>query len=140
MKQFLLTTSLILLCNASFGEIYKWVDDQGKAHFSDRKPESARAEKIEVKVNTYTHVTYAASLYDVGRKVVMYSTDWCGYCKKARGYFRKNHIRFTDYDIEKDVDASKRYKKLGASGVPVILVGKKRMNGFSEKGFERIYR
>ena len=28
---------------------------------------------------------------------------------------------------------------LGATGVPVILVGKKRMNGFSVKGFQRIY-
>lgn len=28
---------------------------------------------------------------------------------------------------------------LGATGVPVILVGKMRMNGFSVKGFQRIY-
>ena len=33
----------------------------------------------------------------------------------------------------------KRYKEMGATGVPVILVGNKRMNGFSEDGFESIY-
>jgi hypothetical protein len=28
---------------------------------------------------------------------------------------------------------------MGATGVPVILVAKQRMNGFSEAGFEKIY-
>jgi len=140
MQTFFLTISLLLLIQPSYGEIYKWVDAQGNVHFGDRKPEDASAERIEVKVNTYTHVTYDKSIYDVGRKVVMYSTDWCGYCKKARNYFKKNHIAFTDYDIEKDSEAHKRYKKLGATGVPVILVGNKRMNGFSENSFERIYK
>ena len=69
----------------------------------------------------------------------MYSTDWCGYCKKARKYFGRNGISFTDYDIEKDAEARKRYQEIGAAGVPVILVGNKRMNGFSEGAFERIY-
>ncbi|WP_198147347.1 glutaredoxin family protein [Gilvimarinus polysaccharolyticus] len=33
-------------------------------------------------------------------RVVMYAS-WCGYCKKARRYFRANNIPFTEYDIEK---------------------------------------
>ncbi|MCW8982835.1 MAG: hypothetical protein OQK13_02220 [Gammaproteobacteria bacterium] len=74
------------------------------------------------------------------RRVVMYSTEWCGYCKKARKYFNKNSIRFADYDIEKDPVAAKEHKDMGATGVPVILVGNERMNGFSQKGFERIYK
>jgi len=49
-------------------------------------------------------------------------------------------IRFTEYDIEKSSKGKRLYKNLGARGVPVILVGKKRMNGFSEAGFEKIYR
>lgn len=70
----------------------------------------------------------------------MYSTSWCGYCKKAKQYFKKNNITFTEYNIEKNAKAKREYKKMGATGVPVILVGKKRMNGFSQKGFEAIYR
>ena len=69
----------------------------------------------------------------------MYSTDWCHYCKKARQYFKKNNIAYTEYDIDKNKKAKRRYKEMGATGVPVILVGKKRMNGFNQKGFERIY-
>ncbi len=70
----------------------------------------------------------------------MYSTEWCGYGKNARNYSKKNNIAFTEYDIEKKAEAKKRYKKLGATGVPVIVIGNKRMHGFSEQGFERIYK
>lgn len=70
----------------------------------------------------------------------MYSTQSCGYCKKAKKYFKKNNIEFTNYDINKDAKAKRRHEKMGATGVPVILVGDKRLNGFSESGFKRIYK
>jgi len=139
MKIIILTISLLLSVSLSWAEVYKWVDANGKVYFSDQKPASTEAEVIKLDVVTYTEVTYANSNADVGVKVVMYSTDWCGYCKKARKYFRANNIPFIEYDIEKDGKAKRRYKEMGARGVPVILVGKKRMNGFSEGGFERIY-
>ncbi|MCP4044143.1 MAG: DUF4124 domain-containing protein [Gammaproteobacteria bacterium] len=140
MKIFLFVITLAAFANNSYAEIYKWVDDQGKVHFSGRKPANHDAEPIKLRINTYTSITYAVSKIDHGQKVVMYSTSWCAYCKKAKQYFKKNNIKFTEYDIEENARARKRYKKLGATGVPVIVVGQKRMNGFSIKGFERIYR
>jgi len=139
MKIVILTMSLLLSVNLANAEVYKWVDANGKVYFSDQKPESTRVEVIKLDVVTYTQVTFAGSNADVGVEVVMYSTAWCGYCKKARKYFKANNISFTEYDIEKDARAKKRHREMGARGVPVILVGKKRMNGFSEQGFERIY-
>jgi glutaredoxin len=131
---------LFLFAGFSHAEVYKWIDLNGKIQFSDKKPERIKAEELKLKVNTYTNVTFDDSVFDVGPKVVMYSTNWCHYCKKARQYFNKNNIAYTEYDIDKNKKAKRRYKKMGATGVPVILVGKKRMNGFNKKGFERIYR
>lgn len=136
------TLALLLFIFASalvHGEIYKWVDEQGKVHFSDKKPDAGPVEKVDVRVNTYTNVTFDISIFDSGDKVVMYSTSWCGYCKKARNYFRQNGIRFTEYDIEKNQTANREYDQMGAKGVPVILVGNQRMNGFNEQGFKRLY-
>ncbi len=42
----------------------------------------------------------------------MYSTVWCGFCKKAREYFVANRIPFVEYDVDKDIQAMRRYKKL----------------------------
>jgi len=137
---------LFIGINNTNAEVYRWIDSDGKVQFSDQKPENRQVEQLYLEVNTYTNVTYDDSIFDTNvsggrnKRVVMYSTTWCGYCKKARQYFEKKSIPYTEYDIDKDKRAKKQYNKMGATGVPVILVGKKRMNGFSASGFERIYR
>ncbi len=140
MKFILLIASLLFFTNAVHCEIYKWTDEEGKVHFGDKKPRKIKVEKIKLKINSYASVTYDTSMFDSGRNVIIYTTQRCGYCKKAKKYFKNNNIAYTEYDIEKDARAKKRYKEMGATGVPVILVGKKRMNGFSVAGFERIYK
>lgn len=132
--------TVLLSTGTASADIFRWTDDNGKVHFSDRPPAEQQTEKVEVRVNTYESVSYDTSIFDTGKKVVMYSASWCGYCKKAKEYFRSNNIAFTEYDIEKNGKAKREYDRMGAKGVPVILVGKKRMNGFSEQGFENIYR
>ncbi|MDH1105937.1 hypothetical protein N5C55_07015 [Pseudomonas otitidis] len=69
----------------------------------------------------------------------MYSAAWCGYCKQASQYFRRNGISFVEYDIEKDQNARRAYDTIGGNGVPVILVGNKRLNGFTIADFQSIY-
>ncbi|MGD8525024.1 MAG: glutaredoxin family protein [Thioalkalispiraceae bacterium] len=139
MKYFLITLSLLVFSTSSYSEIYKWIDDKGDVHFGDRKPASYEPERLKLKVNTYTSVSYGTATVAHGQDVVMYSTSWCGYCKKARAYFEQNNIACADYDIENNPVARQEYQAMGATGVPVIIVGDKRMNGFSVKGFERIY-
>ncbi|GAA6153258.1 glutaredoxin family protein [Pseudoteredinibacter isoporae] len=131
---------LILLSFSAYSQIYKWVDDDGKVHYSDSKnrPVGQNAEKLTLKVNTYTNISYQVEKKRV-EKVVMYSASWCGYCKKARKYFASNSIPFVEYDIETNKRAKREHEKMGATGVPVILYGNKRMNGFSVEGFKRIY-
>ena len=72
--------------------------------------------------------------------VLFYTVSWCGVCKRARRYFEDNNIAYTEYDIETSSRGREDYKHLKARGVPVILVGRKRMNGFSVDGFNDLYR
>lgn len=136
---------VLIISNTVFSEIYKWTDDSGRVHYSDKASTSLPVEIIAVKVNSYEHVSFEVIIDERpkkrirNRKVVMYSTSWCGYCKKARKYFIANSIAFIEHDIEKDKRAKKRYDKLGGKGIPVIIYGKKRMNGFSISGFKKIY-
>jgi glutaredoxin len=130
---------LLLLPIISQAEIYRWVDENGKVHFSDKSSDKHEAKKVEVKMNTYEAVTYDTSVFDTGKEVIMYSAVWCGMCKKAKNYFQEKNIKYTEYDIEKSSKGKRDYKKLNGKGVPIILVGKKRMNGFSSTGFEALY-
>ena len=146
-----LTGFTLCLLFASLGqaEIYKWVDENGKIHYDDRPPETNKAKRLDISIETYSSVElqpYDASAVPDGtqesaeqKKVVMYSTEWCGVCKKAKAYFNTNGIPFREYDVEKNQKGKREYKKLKAKGVPVILVGKRRMNGFSASSFEKMY-
>lgn len=123
-------------------EIYKWTDDSGRVHFGDSPSKKDNAEKVTVEINSYEHVSYENIEFYSGldaERVTMFSTSWCGYCKKARHYFQSNGINYIEYDIEKSKQAKRMYDSIGGKGVPVILHGKKRMNGFSAAGFERIF-
>jgi glutaredoxin len=127
-------------------EIYKWTDSAGKIHFSDQKPDNAKTEKVKVQINSYEHVTYQLPPMPVTpspksvKNVVMYSTTWCGYCKKARAYFESHNIPYPEYDGEHSDEAKQNYDAIGGRGVPIIFVGQARMNGFSPDSFEYLYR
>ena len=128
-------------------DLYKWVDKNGKIHYGDNPPEKAKLKKITGNVSSFKSVTVEPFVYNPNnitkrrksRSVVMYSTSWCGFCKKAARHFRNKKIPFTEYDIEKSAKAAREYKKLKGRGVPVILIGDRRMNGFDAKTFDRIY-
>ncbi|MDF3030484.1 MAG: Glutaredoxin protein [Moraxellaceae bacterium] len=68
---------------------------------------------------------------------VLYGTDWCPYCAKARQYFHGNGIRFRDLDIERDAEADRQYKALGHNGVPVIVYDDMVLSGFDARDMDR---
>ncbi|MCP4769593.1 MAG: glutaredoxin family protein [Gammaproteobacteria bacterium] len=145
----LVLTSLCLVfliaSTQGYAQLYKWVDADGRVHYGDNPPEHAKLEQITGKVSSYSSVSVEPNAFDAttqsngAKTVVMYSTSWCGYCKKAARHFRKNSIPFTEHDIELSVKAAREYKKLNGRGVPVILIGEQRMNGFSAETFDKIY-
>ena len=150
-KYQLLVTSLLLvlfiISPVSHGQLYKWVDEQGNVFYGDSPPENVDLKAITGNVSSFSSVSVEPFVYDSAniakrkksKTVVMYSTSWCGYCKKAARHFRKNNIPFTEHDIEKSASAAKEYKKLNGRGVPIILIGQQRMNGFDSRSFDRIY-
>ena len=75
-------------------------------------------------------------------QVTMYSTSWCGYCKRARNWLQANGIPFTEKDVEKDPKGSAEFRKItgGRGGVPVITVGDEVIRGFSVPHLEKALR
>ncbi|MFV2059940.1 MAG: glutaredoxin family protein, partial [Gammaproteobacteria bacterium] len=97
-----------------------------------------------IKINTYKNVSVSNNIFATAEKVnrkklIMYSTTWCGVCKKAKKYFLKNNIAFTEYDVENNSKGKRDYKKMKGRGVPIFLIGSKRLNGFDEAKFNQIY-
>jgi glutaredoxin len=100
-----------------------------------------QAKPVADRINSYSGtptVTGSASAGATRPDIKMYSTEWCGYCQKAREYMARNRIRYTELDVEKSPAAKAQYQRLGGRGVPVILVGTQRMNGYSEERFAQM--
>ena len=64
-------------------------------------------------------------------KVVMYTTDWCGYCKQTRRFLDSKGIAYQEFDIEKSKEGRKAYEALGGRGIPLIDVNGTLIRGFA---------
>jgi glutaredoxin len=133
--------SLLLLQPVS-AEMYQWKDKSGNVIFSDSPPSGVESKEIRPKNDQLFQVPPRAAsgpesaggresgnTQDSGRRVsdvrvIVYMTDWCPYCKKAREYLKSIGASFVEYNI--DTDASKgeemRRKSGGSKGVPLIDV------------------
>jgi len=73
--------------------------------------------------------------------ITLYTTPSCSFCHKAKDYFRKNQVRFTEYNIARDQRrAEEMVRKSGQMGVPVIDINGKIIVGFNQPEVERALR
>lgn len=74
------------------------------------------------------------------KRVKLYTTATCPWCKAAKAYFRDNAIEFVEVDIISDLAGRREMVTMtGQYGVPVVLVGHKAMVGWNPGEFERLW-
>lgn len=78
----------------------------------------------------------AAEVVKAAPEIIMYSTETCSYCAKARAWFSSRNIAWDERDIETSAAAKKEWQQLGGVGTPLILINGKRFSGFAEATIE----
>lgn len=73
-----------------------------------------------------------------GKRVVMYSTARCPACTRAKAYFAKKGVPYEERDLDRSPEARDAFQKLGGRGVPLIMVGNERMDGFSSDRLDQL--
>ncbi|MBI2097734.1 MAG: glutaredoxin family protein [Candidatus Vogelbacteria bacterium] len=67
------------------------------------------------------------------KKVAIYSTPTCHFCKAVKELFAEHNIQYTNYDVASDREkAQEMMQKSGQMGVPVIFVDEEMIIGFDE--------
>lgn len=74
------------------------------------------------------------------QRVVMYSANGCHFCKQARNYFRAHRIPYVERNIDRSSAALRQFKAMNAYGTPFIVMGKRKLIGFSVPRFQQFYR
>lgn len=148
---------LALYTGPALAQVYTWVDKDGTVHYSAERPPAdqptGKVRSIDVEPSdaeppadageagtTPPQGTGAAKAQAKPKKtptVVLYTTNWCPYCKKAREYFSSRGIPFTEHDIEGEAGAMER--KLGLDGdkrVPTAVIGGKVVRGYAPAKYQ----
>jgi len=72
------------------------------------------------------------------RRVIIYSTKTCPWCKKTKEFLKANKVSFTTKDVgSSKKNAQEMFKKSGQQGVPVTDINGTIITGFSEGKLKR---
>ena len=73
------------------------------------------------------------------KKVTIYSTPTCPFCKRAKTYLSGRGISFTDNNVAEDKDKAKEMVRLsGQMSVPVIVIEDEIIVGFNQTLLDKI--
>ena len=62
--------------------------------------------------------------------ITVFTTAWCPYCKKTVALLNNLNVNYTNCDIEKSTTAYEKYRAVGGNGVPLILIGNLKIDGY----------
>lgn len=75
------------------------------------------------------------------KKVTIYTTPTCVYCRQAKSYFKQEGIEYEEKDVSTSREAlDEMVDKTGQMGVPVIDVSGHVMVGYNQQAFEDLLR
>jgi len=71
-------------------------------------------------------------------KTIVYSTQTCPWCHRAKDFLRKHNIEFEDKDVAGDATArNELVRKSGQMGVPVLDIDGTIIVGFDQQAIEK---
>ena len=130
---------LLLLPLAAGAAVFRWVDKDGKVHYSDTRP-SPETGKVEEKSLHANVIDTAGQPYAVQKAskefpVTLYSSADCGpACGAGRELLKKRGVPFTEVPLTTE-EAQAALRKRAGEGplmVPSLFVGSQVLRGFEE--------
>ncbi len=135
----LLAAALLLPALASAqATVYRWVDGNGKVHYSDTPPPEPQKNLTQKRVGggyaESTQLPYATQVAMQKNPVTLYSGTDCGEpCKQGRDLLAKRGIPFQERDAQASSEDAEALKKLsGSNEVPYLVIGANKVKGFED--------
>lgn len=127
--------ALLLCAGAASAQMYKWVDANGKTHFTDTPPPaSAKAAPIKGPVSATSSADLPYSLANAVRTypVVLWTTAPCPTCDSGRAYLKSRGIPFTEKTVTTGADEEKLKEAGGDGRLPLLTVGRSKLIGYQQ--------
>lgn len=131
--------------SAAAQSMYRWVDKDGKVHYTDRPPATAEAAQVEKKSSVLLGVdqtaTYTLRKAVADYPVTLFTDKDCEPCKDARNHLNKRGVPFTEKNVYNNDDRLDELKTLIGSDklqVPVVQVGRQTLKGYQAGEWDRL--
>ena len=127
---------ILALGYASAGELYKWVDKDGKVHYTDQPPVQdvkAQERKKFGDKPPATQLSYTMQMAVKNFPITLYNADCADACPKATAFLKNRGVPYAD-KAARDPAVADELKALtgGKLLVPVLKVGKQVITGYEE--------
>jgi glutaredoxin len=139
---------------------YQFVDERGRVRFVERledvperwrenvgfvkldvpppltPDDAARARRTQV--SRADSVRTVSTLATAASRIVLYSADWCGACRKAKRHLSQRGVDYEVRDVDDPAVAAELLRKTGSRSIPVIDVGGRVLSGFSAGSYDAL--
>lgn len=132
--------ALLLCAGGASAQVYKWVDANGKTHFTDTPPPS-NAKPSQIKSGAAvgavsSDMPYALATAMRNFPVTLYTTSSCGGCDAGRAYLRGRGIPFTEKTVSNAGDEERLRAAGGDGNLPLLVVGSAKATGYQQGTWE----
>jgi glutaredoxin-like YruB-family protein len=76
--------------------------------------------------------------HEMDKKIVVFTSDTCGYCHMVKDYLNENNITFEERNVSSDKEARKELMSKGFMGVPVIYIDDEIIQGFDKNKLDEL--
>jgi len=136
MKAWVIALALAGIAGAQAQQLYRWVDKDGRVHYTQQPPPPAEARDVQQRSlspsagGTGT-VPYATQLAAKNYPVTLYSSPDCGApCQSARESLAKRGVPFREVTVADENSIAELKRVSGGAQVPTLLVGTQPLSGF----------
>jgi len=134
----IVATALAIACGAAVGQTYRWVDDQGRVHYTQTPPPPG-ARDVQKKnleqsgAAASADLPYATQQAAKNFPVKLYAQKPCAPCDDARASLVKRSVPFSEVDVltQRELDEVKAIS--GKTDLPLVVVGSLFQSGFQKE-------
>lgn len=151
----LLIGAFLLSAASSAGTLYKSVGPDGTVLYSDQPPAQGKVQKTfavtELPATPLPEsvIRYRQELQKSAQnqpanvrgsaETQLFTAQWCGYCRKAKAYLAEKGVGYQEHDIDTPEGRLAFAQAGNANGVPLLLWRGKRLQGFSQAGYDALF-
>ena len=66
-------------------------------------------------------------------RITLYRTSACSHCRQLKQWLQQRQIRFAEMDVQRNVRAFKDFQRHGGRGLPLLVAGGEKIQGFDPK-------